>query len=50
MRDLKRRGKLDSTFVVRVLTAADRKSIYEILLDTKRDLPEYWRAPQADAK
>ena len=35
---------------LRRLTAADRKSIYEILLDTKRDLPGYWRAPQAGQK
>ena len=32
------------------LTASDRQSIYEILLDTKPDLPGYWRAPQAGAK
>ena len=40
----------DRTPLYARLTADDRKSIYEILLDTKRDLPEYWRAPQADAK
>jgi hypothetical protein len=32
------------------LTASDRQSIYEILLDTKRDLPGYWRAPQVGVK
>ena len=26
------------------LTAADRKAIYQILLETKSDLPEYWRS------
>ena len=26
------------------LTPADRKAIYEILQDTRRDLPAYWRA------
>ena len=32
------------------LTAADRKSVYEILLDTKPELPEYWRAKRADSR
>ena len=32
------------------LTASDRQSIYEILLDTKRGLPGYWRATQTGAK
>ena len=40
----------DQTPVYGRLTAADRKAIYEILLDTKRDLPEYWRSPQAGVK
>lgn len=29
------------------LTAADRRAIYEILLDTKKGLPEYWRSKTA---
>ncbi len=33
----------DQTPVYSRLTAADRRAIYEILSDTKRDLPEYWR-------
>ena len=37
----------DQTPLYARLTAADRKSIYEILLDTKRDLPAYWSASQA---
>jgi hypothetical protein len=40
----------DQTPVYARLTPADRKAIYEILLDTKRDLPEYWRASQAGVK
>ena len=34
---------VDQTPAYARLTAADRKAVYEILLDTKRDLPEYWR-------
>jgi len=26
------------------LSAADRRAVFEILLDTKRDLPDYWRS------
>jgi hypothetical protein len=37
----------DQTPVYARLTAADRKSIYEILLDTKRDVPDYWRLQAA---
>ena len=40
----------DQTPVYARLTAADRKSVYEILLDTKRNVPEYWRASQAGMK
>ena len=40
----------DQTPVYGRFTAADRKSIYEILLDTKRDVPGYWRSPQASVK
>jgi len=40
----------DRTPVYARLTAADRKSVYEILLDTKRDVPEYWRASPASGK
>ena len=40
----------DQTPVYGRLTAADRKSVYEILLDTKRDLPGYWRSSQAGVK
>jgi hypothetical protein len=40
----------DRTPVYGRLTASDRQSIYEILRDTKRDLPAYWRAPQPGAK
>jgi hypothetical protein len=40
----------DQTPAYARLTASERQSIYEILLDTKRDLPGYWRAPQAGAK
>jgi hypothetical protein len=40
----------DRTSLFARLTAADRKSIYEILLDTKRDLPGYWREPLAELK
>jgi hypothetical protein len=29
------------------LSADDRKAVYEILLDTKPDLPEYWHEPRA---
>ncbi|HXS95172.1 MAG TPA: hypothetical protein VN736_11240 [Candidatus Limnocylindrales bacterium] len=40
----------DQTPVYSRLTAADRKAIYEILLDTKMDLPSYWRSGQAQLK
>jgi hypothetical protein len=40
----------DQTAVYSRLTAADRQSIYGILLETKRDLPEYWRLPQVGVK
>ncbi len=33
----------DQTPLYQKLTAADRKAVYEILLDTKPDLPAYWR-------
>ena len=42
--------RADRTPVYGRLTAADRQSIYEILLDTKRNLPEYWRAAQVGLK
>jgi hypothetical protein len=32
------------------LTASDRKAIREILLDTKKDLPAYWRASRASSR
>jgi hypothetical protein len=41
---------VDQTPLYARLTADDRKSIYEILLDTKGDLPEYWRAPREGLK
>ncbi len=34
----------DQTAVYARLTAEDRRAVYEILLDTRRDLPGYWRA------
>lgn len=37
----------DQSAVYSRLSAADRKAIYEILLDTKPNLPAYWRTPQA---
>ena len=37
----------DQTPLSARLTMADRKAIYEILLDTKPGLPEYWRTSQA---
>jgi hypothetical protein len=40
----------DQTAVYGRLTAADRQSIYGILLETKRNLPEYWHLPQAGVK
>ncbi|MEO8368761.1 MAG: hypothetical protein ABI806_06150 [Candidatus Solibacter sp.] len=40
----------DQTPAYARLTAADRKAIYEILLDTKRDLPEYWRVASASGR
>ena len=33
----------DRTPVYAPLTASDRTAIREILLETKKDLPEYWR-------
>ena len=35
----------DQTPAYALLTAADRTAIREILLETKKDLPEYWRKP-----
>lgn len=35
---------VDQTPLFQRLTSTDRKAIYEILLDTKKDLPAYWRA------
>jgi hypothetical protein len=40
----------DQTPLYGRLTIADRKAIYEILLDTKPDLPDYWRATPAGGK
>jgi hypothetical protein len=40
----------DQTPVYGRLTATDRQSIYQILLETKRNLPEYWRASQVGLK
>jgi hypothetical protein len=37
----------DQTPLYARLTATDRKAVLEILLDTKRDLPEYWRAGES---
>jgi hypothetical protein len=34
----------DQTPIFARLTAADRKNVYDILLDTKPNLPAYWRA------
>jgi len=31
------------------LAPEDRKAIFEVLRETKRDLPDYWKAPQATA-
>lgn len=39
----------DQTPTYARLTPADRRAIYEILLETHRDLPEYWRPAQASA-
>jgi hypothetical protein len=39
----------DQTPVYSRLTAADRKAVLEILLDTKRGLPDYWRTATAVA-
>jgi hypothetical protein len=39
----------DQTPAFSQLSAADRKAVYEILLDTKRDLPEYWRTYRSSA-
>jgi hypothetical protein len=39
----------DQTPISARLTAADRKAVFEILLDTKRGLPEYWRTPRSVA-
>jgi hypothetical protein len=36
----------DQTSLSARLTPDDRKAVYEILLDTKLDLPGYWRAPR----
>jgi hypothetical protein len=40
----------DQTPVYGRLSEADRKSVYEILLDTKRDVPGYWRSSPAGVK
>jgi hypothetical protein len=40
----------DQTPLYGRLTAADRKSIYEILLETKLDVPEYWHAKRAGSR
>lgn len=39
----------DKSEKFQTLTAADRKSILEILIDTKKDLPEYWRGERKTA-
>jgi hypothetical protein len=41
---------IDQTPLYARLTAADRKSIYEILLDTRQDLPVYWKGSQPRLK
>jgi hypothetical protein len=41
---------VDQTPVYGRLTSSDRKAVYEILRDTKPDLPDYWRASQASVK
>jgi hypothetical protein len=40
----------DQTPTYARLTPADRTAVYEILLDTKRDLPAYWRLTNRNAK
>jgi hypothetical protein len=40
----------DQTPLYAKLTAADRQGIREILVDTKRDLPDYWRATPGQAR
>jgi hypothetical protein len=37
----------DQTPVYARLTPADRTAVFEILRDTRPDLPAYWRAPAA---
>lgn len=41
---------VDRTPLYARLTAADRSAIREILLETKSDLPDYWRAPGEQAR
>jgi hypothetical protein len=40
----------DQTPLYARLTATDRKAVLEILLDTKRDLPQYWRAGKSGTR
>jgi hypothetical protein len=40
----------DQTRLYARLTPADRKAVYEILLDTKPELPAYWRAASTSAQ
>jgi hypothetical protein len=39
----------DKSEKFQTLTAADRKAILEILIDTKKDLPDYWRGERKTA-
>jgi hypothetical protein len=41
---------VDKTPLSSRLTEQDRKAVYEILLDTKPELPPYWRASQATTR
>jgi hypothetical protein len=40
----------DNSPAYSALSSADRRAIFEILLDTKPDLPGYWNAGQPDAR
>ena len=41
---------VDKTQLSARLTEEDRKAIYEILLDTKPELPAYWRARESTTR
>jgi hypothetical protein len=40
----------DQTPLFARLTSADRQAIREILTETKKDLPDYWRTPPVEAR